>query len=230
MAVKFSYSTESIPVLHRRPLYLVSILFDRSASRRTSRCRPRRVPRVRFLEPGSWVGWASAPLSSSFQTFNFRLLTSNLRPFRLPFRRKIVPVLQNTVDEVSHDVGKSVMFARGVFSFQPARLPAYPENSASPIIPTLARRSRNSNHSRTYGMPGVGDVPVSLSDQFAALLSLLFPLPMQKQRGMPPVENVGAPTFLIFPHIFRTFLALSAVRRVARHSLARRSFSRGGHL
>jgi hypothetical protein len=46
------------------------------------------------------------------------------------------------------------MFARGVVSFQPARLPAYSENSASPIIPTLARRSRNSNHSRTYGIPG----------------------------------------------------------------------------
>src|SRR5579859_6348864 len=48
------------------------------------------------------------------------------------------------------------MFARGLVSFQPPRLPAYPENSASPIIPTLARRSRNSNHSRTYGIPGGG--------------------------------------------------------------------------
>ena len=49
------------------------------------------------------------------------------------------------------------------------------------------------------------------------LLSPLFPLLTQKQAGVPPRENVGAPTFLIFPLIFCTFLALSAGQRVARH-------------
>ena len=58
------------------------------------------------------------------------------------------------------------------------------------------------------------------------LVSPFFPLLTQKQGSIPP-ENVGAPTFLIFPHIFHTFLALSAIRRVARHSPARRSFSAG---
>jgi hypothetical protein len=32
-----------------------------------------------------------------------------------------------------------------------------------------------------------------------------------KTRGYAPVENVGAPTFLIFPHIFRTFWTQPAV-------------------
>jgi hypothetical protein len=35
-------------------------------------------------------------------------------------------------------------------------------------------------------------------------VSPLFPLHTQKWRGTPPVENVGAPTFSIFPLIFRT--------------------------
>ncbi len=76
----------------------------------------------------------------------------------------------------------------------------------SPIIPAHT------------GYPGVGDVPVFLSDQFASFLSLLLPLHIkvlsvtllsplhaQKQGGIPPVENVGAPTFLIFPLIFYGF-------------------------
>jgi len=48
------------------------------------------------------------------------------------------------------------MFARGVLSFHPTPLPASSENSLSPIIPALARVSRKSNHSRTYGVPGGG--------------------------------------------------------------------------
>ena len=61
----------------------------------------------------------------------------------------------------------------------------------------------------------MGDIPVFLSDQFTSSLTLLFPLHIkflsvtllfplhtQKQGGIPPVENVGAPTFLIFPLIF----------------------------
>jgi hypothetical protein len=39
-----------------------------------------------------------------------------------------------------------------------------------------------------------------------SLVCLLFPLLTQKQGGTPPAKNVGAPTFLIFPLIFRTFL------------------------
>jgi len=48
------------------------------------------------------------------------------------------------------------MFARGVFSFHSAPVPASLENFLTPIIPTLARPSRKSNHSRTYGIPGGG--------------------------------------------------------------------------
>ena len=44
----------------------------------------------------------------------------------------------------------------GVFSFHSARLPTYPENFLSPIIPTHTRRARKSNHSRTYELPGGG--------------------------------------------------------------------------
>ena len=111
------------------------------------------------------------------------------------------------------------MFARGVFSFQPARLPAYPENSASSIIPTLARRSRNSNHSRTYGIPGGGGCTGSLvrpirraskpfvSPTYNITVRNSFVSPTYaKTGGYATVENVGAPTFLIFPLIFRTFL------------------------
>jgi hypothetical protein len=107
------------------------------------------------------------------------------------------------------------MFARGVFSFYPASIPASPENSPSPIIPTLAHSLRKLNHYYHLCETGGGGVPVSLSGQFASPLSLLFPqhpkfpratplfpLDTQKQGGTPPVENVGAPTFLIFPLIF----------------------------
>jgi len=48
------------------------------------------------------------------------------------------------------------MFARERLSFQPPRLSTYQPDSLSPIIPTLARPSRKSNHSRTYGIPRGG--------------------------------------------------------------------------
>ena len=48
------------------------------------------------------------------------------------------------------------MFARGAWSFQPARLPASPKNISSSIILTLARPSRKSNHSCTSAIPGDG--------------------------------------------------------------------------
>src|SRR5882762_6597202 len=83
-------------------------------------------------------------------------------------------------------------------------------------IPTPTRRApANPIIPAHTGYPGVGDVPVFLSDQFASFLSflfplhikflsatLLFPLHTQKQGGVLPVENVGAPTFSIFPLIF----------------------------
>ena len=75
-----------------------------------------------------------------------------------------------------------------------------------------------------------GEGPLPLSPLFPlhaniSLVCLLFPLLTQKRGSVPPRKNVGAPTFLIFPLIFRTFLprayakglAQSAVRRVAGH-------------
>src|SRR5579859_4521761 len=87
------------------------------------------------------------------------------------------------------------MFARRFLFLYRADLSAPRKNSA------------NSNYSRTYEIPGVGDIPVSLSDQFAPLLTRLFPLhaialpatplfPLHTQkRGVYPRKNVGAPTF-----------------------------------
>ena len=70
------------------------------------------------------------------------------------------------------------MFARGILSFQPAQLPASPEIPLTLLFP-LHTKSR--------------------------LVSLFFPLLTQKQGGGYPRKNVGAPTFLIFPLIFRIF-------------------------
>ena len=64
---------------------------------------------------------------------------------------------------------------------------------------------------------GGGPSPLFPLHTNTSLVCLLFPLLTQKQGGVPPPKNVGAPTFSIFPLIFRTFLVLSAVRRVARH-------------
>jgi hypothetical protein len=70
-----------------------------------------------------------------------------------------------------------------------------------------------------------GHSPIPTSPLFplhtrSCLVSLLVPLHTQKQGGC-PLKNVGAPTFLIFPHIFRTFSPHG-------HSPARRSLSGGG--
>jgi len=58
----------------------------------------------------------------------------------------------------------------------------------------------------------------------------------QKQGGTHPPKNVGAPTFVIFPLIFHTFLVLSGCEGLAqvrrglseREGPVRRSFSEGG--
>jgi hypothetical protein len=48
------------------------------------------------------------------------------------------------------------MFARVVLTFHPAHLSTCEPDSLSPIIPTVARPSHNSNHSRTYEIPRGG--------------------------------------------------------------------------
>jgi hypothetical protein len=68
------------------------------------------------------------------------------------------------------------MFARGLFSFQPARLPTYPENLPSPILPTHACPSRKSNYSRTYRTPRGGGYTGSLVGPIRRALSTETPL------------------------------------------------------
>src|SRR5882762_9076658 len=48
------------------------------------------------------------------------------------------------------------MFVRALLSFHAAPLPGHNQNLLSSIIPTLARLSRKSNHSRTYRTPPGG--------------------------------------------------------------------------
>jgi hypothetical protein len=64
------------------------------------------------------------------------------------------------------------MFACGVFSFHPARCLASREFSLNSIIPTLARLSRNFNHSRTYALPGGGGCTKLVQIRFSALDNL----------------------------------------------------------
>ncbi len=120
------------------------------------------------------------------------------------------------------------MCAREVFSFHPAPLPACPEKSLSLIIPARlsrapferdARRARKSNHSRTYGIAGGGGCTgffvrpirraskpfISPTCQISVRNSFVSST-YAKTKGYTPVENVGAPTFVIFPMIFSTFL------------------------
>jgi hypothetical protein len=55
--------------------------------------------------------------------------------------------------------------------------------------------------------------PLFPLDTKIPLVSPFLPLLTQKQGGGYPLKNVGAPTFLIFPLIFRVFLVPSALRR-----------------
>ena len=87
------------------------------------------------------------------------------------------------------------MFARGVFSFHSLPLPASVENSPSPIVPTLARRFRKSNHSRTSAIPGGGGYtgflvrPIRLTSK--SFVSPTYAI----TGGCTFCGNVGAPTF-----------------------------------
>src|SRR5713101_8263261 len=112
------------------------------------------------------------------------------------------------------------MFARGVFSFHPARCFASPENSPSPIIPTLARLSRKFNHSRTYGIPQgrgctgflVGPIPlvskpfVSPAYQISARNSFASPTYAKTGEYAPTSKCRLADIFYFSPYILR-FLA-----------------------
>jgi hypothetical protein len=73
--------------------------------------------------------------------------------------------------------------------------------------------------SRTQGPPS----PLFPLHTKSSPVTPLFPLLTQKRGRTPPSENVGAPTFLIFPHIFRSFCG---PRRLA-HSI--RNNLLGGH-
>jgi hypothetical protein len=55
------------------------------------------------------------------------------------------------------------MFARARLPFHQAPVLASPENSLSPMIPTLAHPSVNPNHSRTYVITRGGGSPSSIS-------------------------------------------------------------------
>ncbi len=93
--------------------------------------------------------------------------------------------------------------------------PTWSYHASSFLGEGLARRS----------FSGGGLSPLFPLHTNISLVCLLFPLLTQKRGSVPPRKNVGAPTFLIFPLIFRTFLprayakglAQSAVRRVAGH-------------
>ena len=80
----------------------------------------------------------------------------------------------------------------------------YPERGRRAHLPQLQRRRAISFISPRY--------------ERQSRISFVSPT-YAKTGGVPPPKNVGAPTFLIFPLIFRTFLALSAARRVTTHFL-----------
>src|SRR5258708_20294389 len=99
------------------------------------------------------------------------------------------------------------MFARGAFSFHPARFPAYPENLPSPIIPALARISPNSNYSRTYGIPQGGGCTGFLVGPIRLVCKSFVSLHTQKQGGMPPCGKCRGADILNFSPASLRFLS-----------------------
>ena len=141
-------------------------------------------------------------------------------PRPLPLRRIVKPChfrhLPSHLPPIFSTLARPSLNPFPCYLFPPAggRVPlVYPE------------RSRRVNQLSLFAVDcrlSVSSGPLLLSPLFplhtdTGLVSLLFPLLTPKQGGVPPRENVGAPTFLIFPLIFCTFLALSAGQRVARH-------------
>ena len=139
-------------------------------------------------------------------------------PRPLPLRRIVKPChfrhLPSHLPPIFSTLARPSLNPFPCYLFPPAggRVPlVYPE------------RSRRVNQPSLFAVDcrlSVSSGPLLLSPLFplhtdTGLVSLLFPLLTPKQGGVPPRENVGAPTFLIFPVISRTFLALSMVQRVA---------------
>jgi hypothetical protein len=77
---------------------------------------------------------------------------------------------------------------------------------ADPLQRQRVTRTRGTDHS-----PHSSLLPISFASpayEHQSRISLVSPT-TQKQGGIPPRKNVGAPTFLIFPLISRTFLSLA---------------------
>src|SRR5882762_6753342 len=102
------------------------------------------------------------------------------------------------------------MFVRALLSFHTAPLPGHNQNLLSSIIPTLARLSRKSNHSRTYRPPreGVWSIPIQQTDfsprhhtecLFLYFLYFLY-LPFPRTNFPAPRINIHQQDVLYSPH------------------------------
>ena len=161
---------------------------------------------------------------------------------RIPITSKLIEIkrLQVLYSGYLRKTGGRGVLALPIFALQcPAFLPA------SSALFTLSVPSACPERSRTLVKSplcstccGLLAASLPLTSFFPhltelPLVSLLLPLLTQKQGGVPPPKNVGAPTFLIFPLIFRTFLPLTGpqqnrgeeVRRSHKCSLGGRGFS-----
>src|SRR5260221_7076360 len=99
------------------------------------------------------------------------------------------------------------MFARGAFSFHPARFPAYPENLPSPIIPALARNSPKSNYSRTYGIPWGGGCTGFLVGPIRLVYNSFVSPTYAKTGGYTPCGKCRRADIFDFSPYFLRFLA-----------------------
>jgi hypothetical protein len=96
--------------------------------------------------------------------------------------------------------------------FPPHSPLVYPEPSRR-VYPESSRRACPPQHQRRRATSSIS----CISPTYGIKPRISFVSPTYAKTGeCTPRKNVGAPTFLIFPLIFRAFLALSAVRRVAR--------------
>src|SRR6267378_5041037 len=106
------------------------------------------------------------------------------------------------------------MFVRALLSFHTAPLPGHNQNLLSSIIPTLARLSRKSNHSRTYRpRPGGGGLVIPIQKTTRSprrhteclfLYLIYFPyflyLPFPRTNFLAPRINVHQQDVLYSPH------------------------------
>src|SRR6266403_3597586 len=101
------------------------------------------------------------------------------------------------------------MFVRALLSFHTAPLPGHNQNLLSSIIPTLARLSRKSNHSRTYSPPQGGGlvIPIQKTNRsprhteclFLYFLYFLY-LPFPRTNFPAPRINIHQQDVLYSPH------------------------------